>query len=130
MIVILTAAGTDLPYTLLATALDRYGLMGVFVVGVVVVAVMYQRNESKKIDLDIQRNKETEVIKEETQKVAGLVEQMQREVDSSLSNVQGTLSEVNLNIGRQERGGNEIRATQMEIKTQLRELSRDVNRSN
>lgn len=127
MIVLATA---DIEYALLETALDKYGLMGVFILGTIIFAIMYQKNESKKIDLEIIKNTETAVIKEETQKVSGLVEQMQRESESSMSEVKEILTTLEMEALKRGHSEQDMKSTLIEVKTQLREVSRDVNRSN
>ena len=117
---VILAAQMD--YDFLSVMLEKYGLLGFILAAAFILIFFYLRNESKKVDLEIQKSLETSALSEETKKITGLVEQMKRENTNSLSEAKEILSKISLDIIQKSTSEEQTSANVLELKSSMSEL--------
>lgn len=114
--------------SLIPMIFKKYGLEGGVIVSLIAIIWVYQRNEGKRIELEVGRDKDMKKMVDEVTKLSGVVDQMQRENEKNSAEMEKAFDELSREREARRHDADEIKREHTEIKTQLREISRDVNR--
>lgn len=116
---------------------EKYGLIGLGLVGIIIIAVPAFKYFTKRLEADTARTTTEENIQKSLSKIEGIVEQMQRENNSHQQRVEESIEAIKKEsafnvteiskLGQNfERENREVRRELSEIKQQVRDIQRDI----
>lgn len=117
--------------------LDEYGMLGITLLGIIVGVILFIRYATKKLDNEEKKGEREDDIKATMVKVSGLLEQVKREADSHQTVLDAQISEIKKDTTATqaeiskigiiaERDSAEVRREFSEVKSQLRDIQRDL----